>query len=142
MMALPEKYCNVPSFSFGDSPQMADEGARNVVAKIQIATSAALAIVESGESAKPEIGLVEIILDGNNQPTCAIETWKVDMRQYMEIGQQFAMDEGCKDLQEWRKIHEAYFTRKGCFAPDMNIYRQYFKVIEVFEDIKPIGGVV
>jgi len=131
--ALPEKYRDAPSFSFGDSLQMADEGARDVIARKQVATSAALALVESGACAKPNVGLIEIILDGDKQPSCAIETWKVDIKHFHEIDQQFALDEGCADLEEWKAIHEAYFTRAGCFSPDMKMYRQYFDVVEVFK---------
>ncbi|MEE9374786.1 MAG: ASCH domain-containing protein [Rhizobiaceae bacterium] len=136
---MPKKYSNAPSFSFGDSPKMADDGARDVIARKQVATCVALAFVENGTAAKPEVGLVEIILNGKTSPSCAIETWKTDTQQYDQIDLQFALDEGCRDLKEWQDIHEAYFKRRNCFSPTMKIYRQYFNVIEVFEDVETVG---
>lgn len=133
MIALPEQYRNAPAFSFGDSPEMADSGARDVVDRKQVATCGAYDILSRGDAVMPQEGLVEIVLNGAGDPVCAIESWKVDIKRYDEIDDQFARDEACADLAEWQAIHEAYFRRKRCFSPDMKIVRQYFRVVEVFQ---------
>lgn len=131
-LAWPEKYRSAPTFSFGDSPEMADSGARDVINRKQVATCGAYDILRRDDEVMPREGQVEIVLDGSGNPVCAIESWKVDIKRYDEIDEQFARDEACADLAEWQAIHEAYFRRKRCFSPDMKIVRQYFRVVEVF----------
>lgn len=131
-VVLPARYCDAPTFSFGDSPQMADSGARDVINRKQVATCGAYEILRRDDEVMPREGQVEIVLDGSGDPVCAIESWKVDIKRYDEIDEQFARDEACTDLAEWQAIHEAYFRRKRCFSPDMKIVRQYFRVVEVF----------
>lgn len=135
MIELPEPYKHAPSFSFGDSPEMADSGLRDVIARKQVATCGAYELLNSDESTKPCEGNVEIVLDGAGQPGCAIRYTSIDTKRFNEIGEQFAHDEACESLDEWKSIHEAYFRSKGCFAPNMQIYRMYFEVVEVFERV-------
>jgi len=138
-MQLPEKYQNSSSFSFGDSPEMADSGLRDVIAKKQIATSGAFELLNKNDASKPYEGKIEIVLDWAGQPGCAIQLWKVDTVKFNEVDKQFAIDEACENVDEWTTIHKAYFQRKGCFAPDMILYRLYFNVIEVFASNKKVA---
>ncbi len=133
MIKLPDQYKSLPTFSFGDSPQMANSGLHDVIAKRQVATCGAYELLAHDENTMPHEGKVEIVLDGKGQPGCAIQFWKVDVKRFNEIDEQFARDEACHDLEEWQTIHEAYFRRKNCFAPDMKIFLLYVKVIEVFK---------
>jgi len=133
MMVLPEKYRGLSKFGLGDSPNMADSGLQDVLAKRQVATCGAFDILNRMIDTIPREGKIEIMLDGSGQPGCAIKFWKVDTKLFDEMDEQFARDEACSDLEEWKSIHEAYFRRQNCFAPDMKVYRMYFDVVEVFE---------
>ncbi len=139
-MVLPVKYQDKSSFSFGDSSEMADSGLRDVIARKQVATCEAYEIASRNEGFLPHQGRLEIVLDGANRPGCAIKYWKVDTCRFDEVDEQFALDEACEDLNEWKTIHEAYFRRKGCFQPDMKIFRLYFDVVEVFEPYLDVSG--
>ena len=139
MIELPKKYQNSCSFSLGDNPKMANSGLRDVIAKKQIATSGSFELLNKDNSGKPFEGKIEIVLDGTGQPGCAIQLWKIDTAKFNEIDEQFAKDEACNDIDEWISIHKAYFERKGCFAPDMKLYRLYFNVIEVFASSEKVA---
>jgi len=130
--ALPSQYAERPAFSFGDSADMADRGARDVVTGKQTATCGAFELLSKNLQAMPQEGLVEIVLGGRGDAVCAIETWKTDIALFREIDEDFAKAEACSSLSEWRRIHEAYFRRLGCFSEDMKLVRQYFRVLEVF----------
>lgn len=138
-MELPEIYRNCDRFSLGDNPSMANSGLRNVISKKQIATSGSFELLNKDDSCKPFEGKVEIVLDGADQPGCAIQFSKVDTVLFNQVDEQFAKDEACKNLDEWNSIHKAYFERKGCFAPDMKLYRLYFNVIEVFASSEKVA---
>ncbi len=84
-------------------------------------------------STRPYKDKIEIVLDGSGQPGCAIKYTNVDIKRFSEIDEQFARDEACRDLEEWKSIHEAYFRRRKCFDSDMKLYLLYFDVVEVFE---------
>lgn len=139
MIQLPEKYRSSSSFSLGDNPDMANSGLRDVISKKQVATSGSFELLNKDDFNRPFEGKIEIILGGAGQPGCAIQFWKVDTVRFDQVDQQFATDEACKDLDEWISIHKAYFERKGCFAPDMKLYRLYFKVIEVFSSSEKVA---
>ena len=55
-----------------------------------------------------------------------------DVVPFEEVDAAFARDEGEGDgtLAVWRKIHQAFFTEEGYFAPDMLLLCQHFKVVE------------
>lgn len=121
----------LPRFSFGDTPAMANSGLANVIARRQVATCGALEIIEREGQVMPFEGGLEVVLDGCGRPGCIIRTTRVEIRRFDEIDEEFAGKEACVDLSEWRAVHEAYFNRLGCFAPDMKLVCQHFDVVEV-----------
>ncbi len=133
MSAIPETYRELPSFSFGDTPEMADSGARDVINGKQVATCGSLEILSRIPEKMPHEGMLETVLDGKGKPACVIRTHNVDTVRYDEIDGAFALQEACVDLDEWQSIHEAYFRRLGVFAPEMKLVRQFFEVIDVLE---------
>jgi uncharacterized protein YhfF len=52
-----------------------------------------------------------------------------------DVDEAFADDEGEDDrtLESWRDGHRRYFTAEGSFAPDMDLYCERFRLIEVLE---------
>lgn len=115
------------SFSFGDSPALADKLAALVVAGIKTATCCPV----SG-GIDTEVGQQWVVRDGSGRPVAVIETTELTQRRFDEVDAQFAYDEGEGDrsLQYWRDAHRRYFMRRGEFAEDMLLYCERFKLIE------------
>ena len=116
------------TFSFGDSSRMADELGALVVAGTKTATCWS---VSQGQ--QTEVGKQMVMLDGDGRPWAIIETVELIQRQFHEIDDAFARDEGEGDLEEWRDVHRRYFTREGTFAPDMALYCERFRVVRVLD---------
>ena len=80
--------------SWGDSPQMADELGALISAGTKTATCSALWEYEAEGESLPEIGLKTIVLDGNGDPMCIVETTEVEVWPYDEVDSRFAYEEG------------------------------------------------
>jgi uncharacterized protein YhfF len=97
---------------FGDSPQMANELGPLVVSGAKTATCSAPWEWEAEGASLPEIGQKSIVLDGNDDPLCIIETTEVEVRPYDAVDARFAYDEGEGDcsLEYWREAHWRFFS--------------------------------
>ena len=133
MSPRPAGYENAVTFSFGDSPELADELLALVLAGTKTATCDAVGAYSAAEP-MPVVGRRDVVLDGRGRPACAIETIEVELRRFDEVDARFAADEGEgeRTLDYWRRVHEDYFRRHGTFAPDMMVVCERLKVVEVF----------
>ena len=129
MNRIPERYRDCPSFSFGDSPELATELAALVVSGRKSATANTPDAPDC-----PKVGELWVVLDGDSRPVCVIETLELTPCRFDEVGEQFAFDEGEGDrtLASWREAHEGYFRRLGIFSPDMTLLCERFRLVEVF----------
>ena len=118
------------SFSFGDSPALADELAALVLAGTKTATCSA-----ASDGASTHVGKHMVVLNGLGQPLAVIETVELTQRRFNDVDAAFAYDEGEGDrsLAYWRQAHRRYFTRLGRFAEDMLLYCERFRVVERIE---------
>ena len=118
---------SLETFSFGDSPALADELAALVLAGIKTATCWAAV-----DGLKTEPGKLMVMLDGNGRPLAIIETVELTLCRFDEVDASFAYDEGEADrsLTSWREGHRRYFTRLGQFSPDMMVYCERFRIVE------------
>ncbi|MCA1405690.1 ASCH domain-containing protein [Ensifer sp. IC3342] len=132
---LPEAYGDAVTFSFGDSPALADELLVLVVQGKKTATCGARRDFGDGKEPLPAVGRRDVVLDGAGRPAVVIETTEVAFRRFDEVDAAFAFDEGegSRTLEEWREEHERYFRRNGGFAPDMELVCERFRVIEVLQ---------
>ena len=73
--------------------------------------------------------------DGAGHSRAVIETIELTQLRFPEVDAAFAYDEGEGDrtLSYWRKAHETYFTRLGQFAPDMLLYCERFRIVEIID---------
>ena len=96
------------AWSFGDSAAMADKLGKLVMEGIKTATCSRYL----GENVLADGGL-SIILDGNEQPLCLVETFEITVRAYKDVDADFAYQEGEGDrtLEYWREEHWNYFSR-------------------------------
>jgi len=98
---------------WGDSPRLADELGTLIVTGAKTATCSALWEYEAEGSALPEAGSKTIVLDGQDDPLCIVETTEVVVRPYDEVDAKFAYEEGEGDrsLEYWRDAHWRFFSR-------------------------------
>jgi uncharacterized protein YhfF len=77
-----------------------------------------------------------VMLDGAGRPRAVIETVELTQRRFGEVDAAFAWDEGEDDrsLDSWRRAHAAYFTRRGQFAPDMLLWCERFRLVELIAE--------
>ncbi|MBV8132670.1 MAG: ASCH domain-containing protein [Alphaproteobacteria bacterium] len=117
---------SLEEFSFGDSPELADELAGLVLAGKKLATCWA-----AGEGPKTHAGKQWVVLNGSGIPVAVIETVELAQRRFDEVDAAFAYDEGEDDrtLASWRRAHQNYFGRQGTFAPDMLLYCERFRLV-------------
>jgi uncharacterized protein YhfF len=119
---------DLETFSFGDSPVLADKLLALVLDGRKTATCwAAIEGLKGTEVAKPMV-----VLDGAGRPRAVVETVELTQRHYLEVDEQFAYDEGEGDrtLAYWRAAHRTYFTRLGQFEDDMLLWCERFRVVE------------
>jgi uncharacterized protein YhfF len=119
---------SLESFSFGDSPTMADRLLGFVLSGAKTATCWS---VRDGQ--QTHVGKRMVVKDGADRPRAVVETVSLEQLRFNEVGWTFALAEGEGDecLEEWREGHRAYFTRNGGFAPDMMLWCERFRLIEV-----------
>jgi uncharacterized protein YhfF len=122
-------WSNLDQFPFGDGPELADELLALILAGRKTATCWSVTEGEKGT----QVGKQWVVLDGTGRPRAVLETIELTQRRFHEVDAAFAYEEGEDDrtLASWRVAHEQYFTRNTCFAPDMLLYCERFKLIEV-----------
>ncbi len=128
-MTLPEKYIHVERWAFGDTERQADELVKLVLDGVKTATCSNL----DGEGiAQP--GDIFVVVDGKNEPVCAIELTTVEMSTFDRVDESHARAEGEGDrsLAYWRREHKRFFEEYDLFSPDMTLVLMHFKVIEKF----------
>ena len=98
---------------WGDSPRMADELGALIADGTKTATCSALWEYEAEGEPLPETGVKTIVLDGNDDPLCIVETTEVEVRPYDDVDARFAYDEGegNRSLEYWREAHWRFFSR-------------------------------
>jgi uncharacterized protein YhfF len=135
-------YASAVTFSFGDSPELADELLALVIAGTKTASCGALRDYQAGGEPMPVVGRRDVVLDGKGRRAAVIETVEVTIRRFDAVGADLAHDEGEGDrsLAYWREAHEAYFRRGGGFSPDMELVCERFRLIEVFAGARDREG--
>ncbi len=119
------------SFSFGDSPALADELLELVLLGKKTATCWAASEGDKGV----EAGKRWIVKDGQGRPRAVLETVELMRRRFRDVDADFAYEEGEGDrsLDYWRRAHANYFTRRGEFSPDMELYCERFRLVEILD---------
>ncbi|MFE1573673.1 ASCH domain-containing protein [Comamonas odontotermitis] len=124
------------AFGFGDSPSMADELGKLVLAGIKRATAGSVWSYESSGKGIPKPGDLSVVTDSNDTPLCIIETVQVDIVPFHAVSEEFAATEGEGDgsLDYWRKAHFEYFTREcersgRSFSHEMLLACERFRVV-------------
>ncbi|MHA7812913.1 MAG: ASCH domain-containing protein [Phycisphaerales bacterium] len=134
---------DIPTDTFGDSPEMADRLLALVLDTTKTATCSSLWAWEHEQQQPPTPGQLAVILDGASAPRCIIETTSVETMPYNQVPADFARAEGEHTpldlpdeqvLEHWREGHWAFFTRTltplGLTpAEDMPLVCERFRVV-------------
>lgn len=127
---------DMETFSFGDSPELADMLLELVLAGTKRATCCA----ESQGLLSAEIGKMMVVVNGQGVPKAILKMVELTKRRFDQVDEAFAYDEGEGDrsLQHWRETHERYFARLGRYAPDMMLWCERFHLVERIGDAQTI----
>jgi uncharacterized protein YhfF len=119
---------SVPSFSFGDTPEMADALLELVLSGRKRATSWAASLGTQGA----EVGKISVIKDSKGRFRAMIETTELRLLRFGEVDEAFARDEGEGDLTLdcWRGEHRRCFEKEGTFSENMEVYCERFRLVE------------
>jgi uncharacterized protein YhfF len=79
-----DRYADAVTFSFGDSPEMADELLALVLSGRKTATCGALRDF-GGADPVPEVGRRDVVLDGRGRRAAVIETISVERKRFDEV---------------------------------------------------------
>lgn len=112
-LGAPQRAASVDACQFGDFPELADELGGLIVAGTKTATCGAVCAYEAEGSPLPTAGMLTVVLGGNNEPLCVIETTEAVTRPFNEVDAQFAYEEGEDErtLEAWRREHWKFFSR-------------------------------
>lgn len=126
---IPQKYRAAERWSFGDNEAQADEVAKRVIDGIKTATCANL-----DDEGEPEPGEIFVIVDGRNNPVCAVKLTEVKQVPFDLVTEQHAWEEGEGDrtLASWRTEHQRFFEEYEMFSPNMPLLLMKFVLIETF----------
>lgn len=142
MTTLPPHYQSAIQFSFGDSPELADELLGLVLSGKKTATCGALRDYGPGKEPLPQVGRRDLVRNGAGEPACVIETQSIEIRHFDDIDPAFTDREGEGDYAAWREGHESYFARNGGFSPDMDVVCETFRLVEILPAGRAIYNLV
>ena len=131
-----EKPISVSSGMFGDTP---DELAQLVISGVKTATCSGHVFYEINNTPLPTTDDYFIILNHKEQPVAIIKNVEVTLIPMNEVTEEFAIAEGDGSYDNWKSIHQRYFTSElqkvGLeFSEDMLLVCERFALI----DVKPV----
>ncbi|CRY53615.1 ASCH domain [Yersinia intermedia] len=129
MATIPQKYQDAERWAFGDTEQVADDVLALVLDGTKTATCASL-----DDEGVPQVGDVFVVVNGRNEPVCAVELTDVELKTFDQVDEAHALAEGEGDrtLTCWRKTQQRFFEEYDMFSPDMMLICMRFKLLEKF----------
>ena len=102
------------AFHFDDNEADADALADLVLAGVKQATASLVWSFENTGGSPPKPGALSVVTCWDGKPACVIETLKVEVVPFEQVGAEFAASEGEGDgsLAYWRRVHWDYFGRE------------------------------
>jgi uncharacterized protein YhfF len=123
------------SFSFGKTPEIANDRLSRVIAGVKTATSEpASSYVAVDDPERPKVGKRFIVLDGEGRPGAVIEIIQIETVRYDKVDESHAKAEGYSSLAEWANVHQSDYLRDGAIAPEMLVICQTFQLVEVYQN--------
>jgi len=124
----------INAWSFGNSPQVADELVSLVLEGEKTATCSLLRVYRDSDEKVPTVGSYSIILDGAGLPKCVVLLTDTFIRRFNEIDETHAFEEGEGDrsLEFWKKVHRDFFSQYKDFQEDEYLLCERFKVVSKY----------
>lgn len=137
LRALPDKQQPqnpVVIASMAGDKRIADQLLEKYLDGRKIAASGLLAGYQKKHHRLPQINDYWIILSADEVPRCIVRTIHVEFNQFKDISERIALAEADDSLQNWRQIHQDFFTP---YLPDLNItnletteiFTEFFEVV-------------
>ena len=120
-------------FSFGDSPEMADELLALVLAGKKTAT---VSVVLEDEQT-PSVGDLSLVIDWHGNPACVIKTVHLETVKFCDLTWDMVKREGeDENFEQWKSGNIRYWTRDAAkrgytFTDQTLITFERFEVVEV-----------
>jgi uncharacterized protein YhfF len=117
LLTLPaEKQMNPSTYvvdQFADTPEAATKVGQLVRDGLKTTTSSLLWGLEHSGALLPQVGNIELIVDGNGEPLCIIELSKVEIKPFNTVDEQFAVayGEGDCTLAFWLQDNWAFHSQ-------------------------------
>jgi len=134
--SLPSTTPQPDAWAFGDSADLANELIDLVLAGTKRATAGSVAEYQADGEPLPQVGDLEIVLDGVRRPRAVLQITDVRIGSLQSVDDQFAYDEGEGDRtrDSWLAEHTTFFSRVlpqlGLdFDPEMQTIFQRFEVL-------------
>lgn len=127
------------AWSFGNTPEMADDLGALVLAGEKRATTSLLWVYEKFPDEKiPLEGAYSIVLNAANEPLCVIKSTSVTTRKYSDVDEEYARieGEGDKSLRYWDEVHWKYFVGE-CKLVGREPSKDMPVICEIFEVVYP-----
>lgn len=130
------KDLKLDAWSFGNSPEMADDLVNLVLEGKKAATCSLLRVYHEFDETVPTVGRYSVILDGADLPKCIILLTDTFIRKFNEVDEAHAFEEGEGDrsLKHWRKAHLELFSNYKNFKEDEYVLCERFKVVSKYLD--------
>ena len=132
----PEIGDEIDAWAFG---ALADELAELVLRGEKTATASAYELYKLENKPVPQVGTLDVILDGQDQAVCIIEITKVTVVPFKQVSAEHAFKEGegDKSLNYWRQVHEEFFTEWMAEA-GLSFSEETGVVLEEFRKVYPL----
>ena len=122
------------SFTYGDNEDLCDELLHLVRLGRKTATCEALRKFGPDGEEMPVVGRRDVALNWDGTPALLIETLEVRQVRFCDVDESFALAEGENDdLEGWRRDHQEYFERNGCFDREMMLVCERFRLVHDYE---------
>ncbi|WP_156761576.1 ASCH domain-containing protein [Microbacterium karelineae] len=122
-------------WGFGATPEHADGLLALVLDGTKTGTASDLWGYEADGDPLPQLGQLDVILDGSGAPRAVLQNTSVEIVPFRDVTEEHAFSEGEDDrtLASWRRIHEDFFTRYAShdrgFRDDMPIVCERFRLV-------------
>src|SRR4051794_35286498 len=123
-----------PSWSFGDSPELASQLLGLVLDGRKSATSTALVELQDADLDVPRPGDLSIVVDADGEPRALLRTTEVEVVPFDQVDAAHAAAEGEDDLSldAWRAEHERYWRRvlgDERFSTGLQVVAERFELV-------------
>nr|WP_062205716.1 ASCH domain-containing protein [Demequina salsinemoris] len=121
------------AWAFGGTRAQAAKLLELVLAGAKTGTASALWDFEADEDPLPEVGEVNIIVDGDGAPRAVVQTTDIRTMPFHEVDEEHAASEGEGDLSlaHWRAVHAEFWEEYSTsgFSPEMPVVCERFRVV-------------